>query len=77
MVVTGYTDTSGDPQRNLELSQQRASAVVDYMVATGELDRTRFDAIGAGDTNPVADNSTPEGRTLNRRIDVKLVNLLG
>ncbi|MBX7069581.1 MAG: OmpA family protein [Microthrixaceae bacterium] len=77
MVVTGYTDSQGDPARNEALSVERATAVVDYMVATGGIDRARFDAIGAGDRNPVADNATPEGRRLNRRIDVKLVNLLG
>lgn len=77
MVVTGYTDSQGDPAKNQELSQQRAQTVVDYMVTTGGLDRGRFDAIGAGDQDPVGDNNTPEGRRLNRRIDVKLVNLLG
>ena len=55
----------------------RANAVVEYMVTTGGIDRSRFDAIGAGDQNPVGDNTTAEGRALNRRIDVKLVNLLG
>jgi outer membrane protein OmpA-like peptidoglycan-associated protein len=77
MVVTGYTDNVGDPAKNLELSTARANTVVDYMVTTGGIDRARFDAVGAGDRNPVGDNATPEGRALNRRIDVKLVNLLG
>ena len=77
MVVTGYTDNTGDPARNQELSVARANAVVDYMVNVGGIERTRFDAIGAGDGNPVGDNNTEEGRKLNRRIDVKLVNLLG
>ncbi len=77
MVVTGYTDNQGDPAKNQQLSLARANAVVEYMVTTGGIDRGRFDAIGAGDQNPVGDNTTAEGRALNRRIDVKLVNLLG
>jgi outer membrane protein OmpA-like peptidoglycan-associated protein len=77
MIVTGYTDSTGKPEKNQELSVARATAVVDYMVTTGGIDRSRFDAIGAGDQNPVGDNATEEGRQLNRRIDVKLVNLLG
>ena len=76
MVVTGYTDNEGDPTKNVELSRTRAQAVVTYMVTTGGLDASRFDAIGAGDSNPVGDNSTEAGRQANRRIDVKLVNLL-
>ncbi|HOT78463.1 MAG TPA: OmpA family protein [Microthrixaceae bacterium] len=77
LVVTGYTDNQGDPAKNQQLSLARANAVVEYMVTTGGIDRSRFDAIGAGDQNPVGDNTTAEGRALNRRIDVKLVNLLG
>lgn len=77
MVVTGYTDNVGDPGRNATLSLARAQAVVDYMVTTGGIDRSRFDAVGAGDANPVGDNATEEGRQLNRRIDVRLVHLLG
>ncbi|MFN8051928.1 MAG: OmpA family protein [Acidimicrobiales bacterium] len=76
MVVTGYTDNVGDPAKNLALSTARANAVVDYMVTTGGIDRARFDAVGAGDQNPVGDNGTEEGRARNRRIDVRFVNLL-
>lgn len=77
MVVTGYTDNVGDPAKNQTLSEARARTVVDYMVTTGGIARERLDAIGAGDRDPVGDNNTEAGRKLNRRIDVKLVNLLG
>lgn len=77
MVVTGYTDEKGDPLRNVEISQARAIAVVFYMIQTGGIDPARLEAIGAGSSNPIGDNATEEGRRLNRRIEVKLVNLLG
>ena len=77
MEITGHTDSAGDPAANITLSQERADAVANYMVTTGGLDRSRFDAIGKGDTMPVGDNNTEEGKRLNRRIEVKLVNLLG
>ncbi len=66
--VDGHADAKGTPERNMLLSQQRAQAVVDYFVSQGE-DPNRFIAIGYGDTRPIADNSTEEGRQKNRRIE--------
>ena len=66
--VDGHADAKGSPERNMILSQQRAQAVVDYFVSKGE-DPNRFVAIGYGDTRPIADNSTKEGRQKNRRIE--------
>ena len=77
MIVTGYTDSQGDPTKNQALSLARATSVADYLVVTGGIDRSRIDAVGAGDRDPVGDNGTEAGRKLNRRIEVKLVNLLG
>jgi len=66
--VSGHADAQGSPERNLELSFRRAQAVVVYFVEQGE-DSNRFVAVGYGDTRPIADNSTEEGRQKNRRIE--------
>jgi outer membrane protein OmpA-like peptidoglycan-associated protein len=66
--ISGHADAQGSPVRNLDLSFRRAQAVVVYFVDQGE-DPNRFVAIGYGDTVPIADNSTEEGRQKNRRIE--------
>lgn len=66
--VAGHADTDGSADRNLDLSQRRADAVVVYFVSRGE-SPDRFIAVGYGDTRPIADNSTEEGRQKNRRIE--------
>jgi outer membrane protein OmpA-like peptidoglycan-associated protein len=66
--ISGHTDNVGDPRRNLALSQQRADAVRTYLVSHG-IDGSRVEAIGRGDTQPVASNDTEEGRAQNRRIE--------
>lgn len=66
--IAGHADAQGSPDRNLELSRRRAQAVLDYFVSRGE-DPERFLAVGYGDTRPIADNSTEEGRQKNRRIE--------
>jgi len=73
MQVIGHTDASGDRQSNIVLSQARADAVRDYLVARG-VASARIDALGAGPDRPVADNTTPEGRARNRRIELRLAN---
>jgi OOP family OmpA-OmpF porin len=67
----GYTDNVGDPQANLDLSQHRADAVRTEIVAMG-VDPGRMEAKGYGEEHPVADNSTEEGRAMNRRIDINV-----
>ena len=67
--VAGHTDASGDRDRNLVLSQQRADAVAAALAAAG-VPRDRLIAAGFGDTRPIADNKTAEGRTRNRRIEI-------
>ncbi len=66
--VAGHTDNLGDPRRNQALSEARAQAVRDYLVAHG-LDANRIEAVGYGDQNPIASNDTEEGRRQNRRIE--------
>ena len=66
--IAGHADAQGSAERNLDLSRRRAQAVLDYFVSRGE-DPERFLAVGYGDTRPIADNSTEEGRQKNRRIE--------
>ena len=67
--ITGYTDSSGSAVYNQELSERRAQSVADYLIAAG-IDADRFTVKGLGEENPVADNSTHEGREKNRRVEV-------
>lgn len=68
--VGGHTDNVGSPESNLELSRERAEAVLAYLVANGE-DPARFVVVGYGEDQPVASNETDEGRARNRRIEFK------
>ncbi|MFZ4455728.1 MAG: OmpA family protein [Bacteroidales bacterium] len=68
ITINGHTDNVGKPESNLVLSQKRADAVKNYMIANG-VAAERMTAVGLGDTTPVADNATPAGRTLNRRVE--------
>ena len=66
--VGGHTDTDGDADTNMTLSQRRAQAVVDYMVKAG-VPADRMKAVGYGESEPVASNETDEGKAQNRRIE--------
>ena len=70
--ITGHTDAQGDDAYNQALSEQRAMAVAEFLVAHG-LDRDRLLIAGVGSSRPVADNGTPRGRERNRRIDFELL----
>lgn len=69
--VGGHTDTDGDADANMTLSQRRAQAVVDYMVRAG-VPADRLKAVGYGQTEPVASNDTDEGKAQNRRIEFRV-----
>ncbi|HEX5151280.1 MAG TPA: OmpA family protein [Parafilimonas sp.] len=66
--IDGHTDNSGNAAHNLTLSQQRADAVKTQLVGMG-VDASRLTAKGFGDTRPVSDNNTPEGKANNRRVE--------
>ena len=68
IAVVGHTDDSGVERFNKKLSQQRAQAVVDYLVSKG-IDASRLTAVGQGESFPIASNKTQEGMALNRRVD--------
>jgi len=67
--VIGHTDSTGAEAYNLALSERRAEAVVDYLVSLG-VSASRLSASGAGEVEPVADNSTADGRAQNRRVEL-------
>lgn len=68
----GHTDNVGSPAANQTLSEQRAKAVYNYLVSKG-IAANRLSYKGYGETQPVADNATPEGRQMNRRTEMKVM----
>jgi len=70
--VAGYTDNTGDADKNKTLSEARATSVKKHLVNQG-IDANRISVMGYGADNPVADNSTKEGRAQNRRIEISVV----
>lgn len=69
IVVEGYTDSQGKDQMNQELSQKRAESVRTYLVSRG-IASDRITAQGFGPGKPIADNTSPEGRANNRRVEI-------
>jgi outer membrane protein OmpA-like peptidoglycan-associated protein len=69
LAIEGYTDTTGTPDYNLKLSQQRADAVRDFLISQG-LSPDTITSTGMGQADPVADNSTAAGRKANRRVEI-------
>lgn len=68
--VSGHSDSVGDKNYNINLSERRAAAVVAYLIEAG-MDAGRLSTIGLGFSQPVADNSTEAGRAMNRRIEFR------
>jgi len=72
--VSGFADTTGSIDRNRALSQRRADAVIRYLIENHNIPLRRIvTPFGYGETNPVADNTTREGRAENRRVEIKLL----
>ncbi|MFQ5966065.1 MAG: OmpA family protein [Acidimicrobiia bacterium] len=70
--IGGHTDATGTEESNLEISQGRAEAVVQYLVEHG-ISEARLTAVGYGSSDPIGDNFTAEGRAQNRRIEVTVL----
>lgn len=71
--VAGHTDSRGNSAHNLDLSNRRAKAVMDYFIAHG-IAADRLSAKGYGETQPIGNNYTEEGRVKNRRVELRTVN---
>lgn len=71
LTLSGHTDNQGDPQKNRVLSEKRAKAVAQYLIKKG-VKPENIITEWFGDTKPIADNSTPQGRQKNRRVEMKI-----
>jgi outer membrane protein OmpA-like peptidoglycan-associated protein len=69
VTVSGHADSRGSDSYNMDLSQQRALSVSNYLASQG-VDPARLSAIGYGETRPIGDNATAAGQALNRRVEI-------
>ena len=67
--VPDYTDSDGDDKKNLDLSKRRAAAVKDRLIKDFKIEASRLSSDGKGEADPVAPNTTAEGKALNRRVE--------
>lgn len=72
MEISGHTDSDGSAELNQKLSENRAKAVVDYLIQNG-IDQSRLTYMGYGESQPVASNDTAEGKQENRRTEFKII----
>lgn len=70
--VAGHTDSAGSDAYNQRLSERRAASVVDHLVQSG-IDRSRLKSVGYGESRPIADNASAEGRASNRRVEFRVL----
>ena len=70
--IAGYTDNTGSPEYNLDLSRRRANAVESYLLAE-QVASARMSSVGFGEERPIASNDTDYGRTLNRRVEITII----
>ena len=69
VLIEGHTDDRGEAQDNFVIARDRATNVLDYLVSQG-IDATKLTAISKGETAPLTENNTEEGRSKNRRIEI-------
>ncbi len=72
ILIEGHTDSTGSEDHNMDLSIRRAQSVSSYL-ATNRVLPTRFNVVGYGETQAIADNATLEGRQLNRRVEIAII----
>lgn len=72
VLVSGHTDSTGSADYNLSLSKTRAQSVAAYLQGQG-VKSSRFEVLGMGSSNPIASNATADGRTQNRRVEIKII----
>jgi outer membrane protein OmpA-like peptidoglycan-associated protein len=71
ILLEGHTDSDGSDEHNLQLSEMRANSVANYL-AGQQVMESRFTTMGYGESQPVADNTTKEGKAWNRRVEVAI-----
>jgi outer membrane protein OmpA-like peptidoglycan-associated protein/tetratricopeptide (TPR) repeat protein len=74
ILISGHTDNIGKPQDNILLSNNRTMAVIKYLLASRQIAKERLQSKGWGATKPVADNTTEQGRAMNRRTELSVVS---
>lgn len=76
VLISGHTDSTGSDSYNQVLSEKRAVSVSRYFTAKG-LSASRFQAVGYGETRPIADNNSPQGKAANRRVEIQIIPVEG
>jgi OmpA-OmpF porin, OOP family len=67
--IVGHTDSDGDDNSNLDLSKRRAASVKSSLASEFGIEEARMETDGKGETEPVSDNNTPQGKANNRRVE--------
>jgi outer membrane protein OmpA-like peptidoglycan-associated protein len=76
LVVEGHTDAAGSSARNVSLAEARAWSVAEELIRLG-VERERISSRGLGSAVPIADDASPEGRALNRRVEIRILRAAG
>lgn len=74
ILISGHTDNIGKPQDNITLSNNRALSVIKYLLASQQIAKDRLQYKGFGETKPIAENSTEEGKAKNRRTEMSVIS---
>lgn len=74
ILISGYTDNVGKPEDNITLSNNRALAVIKYLLASRQIAKERIQSKGFGASKPIADNDTEQGKALNRRTELSILS---